>query len=296
MRKESGLEGGSYFLLLVKGDAIKEWEGEGAAGDGFSETQVGGAGAWVLSPGGLQMDGGEVAAGGDSALGEGGLDTVSICGLGETDDVDEPAYGAIGQGKGRKFEAGDVAKQMVVAFCGGLAEGQDFVDARELDAAEGAGYFGKAVVIAGFGVVEPLGAKGSALIAEAAEAGGVGGIMGEYCAAFAGGDLFVWIEAEDGKVAEAANAAGIGRRSEFSTDGLAGVLDEEEVMAGGEGLEGGYVSGNAEGVDEENGAGAGGEGAFDGIGGEVEGEGIDFSEDGCGADLQHRVGDGDEGE
>ena len=64
----------------------------------------------------------------------------------------------------------------------------------------------------------------------------------------------------------------------------------------GEVAEGGHVGGDAEGVDDEDGAGSRGEDAFDRGGREVEGDGIDVGEDRCGADVQDGVGDGDEGE
>ena len=57
-----------------------------------------------------------------------------------------------------------------------------------------------------------------------------------------------------------------------------------------------HVGGDAEGVDDEDGAGARGEDALDGGGREVEGDGIDVGEDGRGADVEDGVGDGDEGE
>lgn len=46
-----------------------------------------------------------------------------------------------------------------------------------------------------------------ALIAQAAQPGGVGWILEEDCAAFAGGELLVGVKAEDRKVAEAAGPA-----------------------------------------------------------------------------------------
>jgi len=107
--------------------------------------------------------------------------------------------------------------------------------------------------------------------------------------------LLIGIEAEDGEMSETACAVGIGRLAEFSADGLAGVLNKEEVVASGEGLKSDDVGGNAEGVNDEDGAGAVGDRAFDGLWIEIESDGVDFREDGCGADLQHSIGDGDEG-
>src|ERR1039458_562174 len=120
--------------------------------------------------------------------------------------------------------------------------------------------------------------------------GGVGGIMGQHGAAFAGGELLVGIEAEDGEVAEAACAAEIGLVSKLGTDGLAGVFNEDQVVAAGDGLKSVHFRGEAEGVDDEDGAGAGRDGPLDAGGREVEGDGVDLRKDGRGADLEDRVG------
>ena len=126
------------LLLLGGGDAIEEREGEGAAGYGFGDGKVGCGGAGMVEPGGLQVDGGEVAAGGDSALGESGLDAVAIRGVGKANDIDEPTDDAVGQSERGEFEALDLAKKLVVSLGGGVAASEDFVDAGELDTAEGA--------------------------------------------------------------------------------------------------------------------------------------------------------------
>ena len=70
------------FFLLAEGDAIEKWQREGAAGDGFGDGEGGARGAGMGEPGGLQMDRGEVTAGGDAVGGQGLLDAVPICGLG----------------------------------------------------------------------------------------------------------------------------------------------------------------------------------------------------------------------
>lgn len=64
----------------------------------------------------------------------------------------------------------------------------------------------------------------------------------------------------------------------------------------GEGEERGHVGGAAEGVDDEEGAGAGGDGGFDSCGRKVEGAGVDVDEDRGGALVADGVGGGDEGE
>ena len=57
----------------------------------------------------------------------------------------------------------------------------------------------------------------------------------------------------------------------------------------------GHVCGNSiEGMHDEQRAGAGGDGLFDGLGREVERHRVDLRKDRSGADLEHGVGHGDE--
>ena len=56
-----------------------------------------------------------------------------------------------------------------------------------------------------------------------------------------------------------------------------------------------HVRGDAEGVNDENGARAGSDGPLDGGGVEIEGDGIDLRKDRRGAHLKHGVGHGDKG-
>jgi len=128
------VKGVGDVLLLVGGDAVEEWERESAAGYGFGEGKAY-CGAGMCLPGGLQMDGREVAAGGDALLSESFLDMITIYGLGEANDIDEPADYAVGKIEWGEFEARDGAEELVVVGCGGLAEGQYFVDAGKLNAA-----------------------------------------------------------------------------------------------------------------------------------------------------------------
>ncbi len=86
----------------------------------------------------------------------------------------------------------------------------------------------------------------------------MGSSVGKNGAAFAGGDLLVGVEAEDGEIAEATNAA----LMEFGTDGFAGILDDHEIVVCGEVAESVHVGGNAEGVHDEDGAGSRGEDAL----------------------------------
>ena len=78
------------------------------------------------------------------------------------------------------------------------------------------------------------------------------GIVGEDGAAFTGGELLVGIETEDGQVAEAAGKAAL----KLGADGFTCVFNEREVVAAGDGLERVHVGGDAEGVHNEDGAGA----------------------------------------
>ena len=87
---------------------------------------------------------------------EEGLDAGAVGGFGQADDEDEPADGAVRQGERGQLQAGNAGEESVVAFGGGAAEGEDLVDAAELDAAEGAGDVGEAVVEADVGVMEPV--------------------------------------------------------------------------------------------------------------------------------------------
>ena len=85
------------------------------------------------------------------------------------------------------------------------------------------------------------------------------------------------------------------RVAEFGSDGFAGVFEDEEIVAFGDGLECVHVRWNAEGVDDQQGTSAGGDGALDGGGVEVQGDGVDLRKDGRGAHLEDSVSDGDEG-
>ena len=68
------------------------------------------------------------------------------------------------------------------------------------------------------------------MIPEAAKTVGVELGVGQNGAPFAGGDLFVGIEAEDGEIAEGADAA----LMDFGADGFAGVFEDYEILSVGE--------------------------------------------------------------
>ena len=146
------------MLLLCGGHAVEKGKCKGAPGDGFRDGEMGCGGAGLIEQCGLKVDGREVASGGDAALGEDGLDAVAVCRLRQPNDIDEPADCAVWKSQGWEFEGGEVFEECVVAQGGGLAECEHFFNAAELDAAEGTGDVGEAVVVAGFGVVEPIGA------------------------------------------------------------------------------------------------------------------------------------------
>jgi len=99
------------------------------AGYGFGNGERCRGRAGMGAPGRLKVDGGEVAAGGDSAVGERGLDLVAVDSLRQENHVNKPAYGALGKVEGRESEAGDVLKQGPVALGGGGAEDENFLDA-----------------------------------------------------------------------------------------------------------------------------------------------------------------------
>ncbi len=116
--------------------------------------------------------------------------------------------------------------------------------------------------------------------------------VGQDGSALAGGDLLVGVEAEDGEIAEGANAT----LMKFSADGFAGVFDDHQIVSRGEVAQNEHVCRDAEGMDDEDCASSRSEDGFNSIGSEVEGDRINIGEDGRGADLKDGVGDSDEGE
>ena len=103
-------------------------------------------------------------------------------------------------------------------------------------------------------------------------------VVGDDDAAFAGGDLFVRIEAEDAAAAEGAGLAAL----VGGAQGFAGILNEGDLVAGGEHGDLVHADGIAKGLDAENGLGFGGDGFF-GFGGiEVKGLGVDVHKHGGG--------------
>jgi len=251
------------------------------------------------------VDGREIWRAGDGVLREERLDAVAIARFGESNDEDEPADRAVRHGERGQLKPGNIREKDMVTLGGGSTEGKNFVDTAELNAAEGAGDVGEAVVESYVGMMQPvmlptkgdLGALGlpvriSALIAEASESVGVELGAGQDGSALSGGDLLVGIEAEDSEIAEGANTT----LMKVSADGFAGVFDDHQVMARGKVAKSEHVCGDAKGVDDEDGARSRSEHSFNSIGREVECDRIDIGEDGRGADLEDGVGDSDESE
>ena len=103
------------------------------------------------------MDGSEVGGGGDSVICEDGLDARTVERFRKANDVDEPADAAVGDRERWEDEARNICEESVIVLGSGAAQSKDFVDAAELDTAEGAGDVGEAIVEADVGVIEPAG-------------------------------------------------------------------------------------------------------------------------------------------
>lgn len=161
---QSLCQGAGDFFLLDVGDAREKGQGEGAPGDGFSQRKRDRNGAGMALPSGLQVYGGEVAASGDAMIGETGAEAIAVGFLRQANDIDEPADGATRERGVGEFEIRDGGEESLVALSGGVTEGENFVDAGELDPAQCAGQLGETVVVAGLGVIQPVGAR-PALIA-----------------------------------------------------------------------------------------------------------------------------------
>src|ERR1019366_9043594 len=256
-------------------DAIEEGQGYCSRGNEFGNGQ--GCGVEQVGVGALEMDGREVASAADAGLLEILEDAVAVGwgeGVGEANDVDKPADACVGDFERRKDETGLVGELLVVEVRDLFAACEDLGEAFHLADAESAGDLGETVVVAELGVLEPGVGGGAALIAEAAHVCGEFGAAGDDHAAFAGGDLLVGVEGEDGDVAKPADGTCAASGVDGSAEGFAGVFDERKVVALGDGYEDGHVGGNAEGVDGEDGAGTRCDGLLDGGGREIEGDGI----------------------
>ena len=116
--------------------------------------------------------------------------------------------------------------------------------------------------------------------------------MRQHCAAFAGGELLVGIKAEDGQVAKAAGALAL----ELGADGLAGVLDHDQIMAAGEARSASISAGMPKVWTTRMARVRGVMARSTAAGIEVECHGVDLRKDWRGADLENRVGHGDKSE
>lgn len=278
---------------LVFGHFGEEGEGDGAFGDGFGDGEVAFVEAELFAHVGLEVDGGEVVVAADAFGAEFFHDDVAVGGaeeVVEADDEDEPGHvGFVVEGGEDEVAVVDEALHVPV---GDAAAGfEDFVEALDLYDAECGVDLGEAVVESEAGVGEPVHAV-AALVAEGAAHRGEVGVVGDDHAAFAGGDLFVGVEAEDSAEAEGADLAFSG----CAAEAFAAVFDEGEVVFFGECFLGVHAGGVAEGFDGDDGFGAGGDGAAEAGDVEVVGFGVDVDEDGFGADEEDAVGGGDEGE
>ena len=169
---------------------------------------------------------------------------------------------------------------------------ENALDPAHLREAQSAIQFGEAIVVTEQAMIQPSVRRPAALIAERANRLGELAIAGDEHSAFARGDRLVGIEAEDSKVAEAAD----GPAAVLRAKGLAGVLNHPGSVAGGKLQDGIEVGGTAEGVDDEDGARAGRDGTGDAGWVEVEREGIDVRENRRCALVKNGVGGGDERE
>jgi len=239
------------------------------------------------------MNGGEVVAAADACGAE--VDHEGVAGAGvkevaEADDKDEPAHeGVFGDGGEDEVAAGHEADDVMVRDAAAVFE--EFVEAAELGDAEGGVDFAEAVVVAEALVGEP-GLAFAALVSEGAAGLGEAFIVGDDHAAFAGGDLFIGVEAEDASAAEGADHAFAGA----SAEAFAGIFDEDDLVFLGELFEFGDAAGVAEDFDADDGLGFGGEGGGEFIEVDVEGFRVDIDEDGFSSDVEDAVGGGDEGE
>jgi len=283
-----------HILNFHSGQAVVEGEGDGAVGDAFGDGEVAAFEAVVLHVEGLEVDGGEIVGAADVMGAEVIQNGVAVRGFEvacQADDEDEPAHDGVVVGCWED-EVGFVEEVADVLVGDALAGVDDFGEALHLDDADGGVEVAEAVIVAEAGVGEPTATRVAALVAEGAAHVGEFFVVGDDHAAFAGGDLFIGVEAEDADAAEGADlAAFVGTAEAF-----AGVFDEGDFVAGGDGGDFVHADGVAEGFDGEDGFGFGGDGGFDFVGIEVEGLGVDVDEDGSGADHLDDVGGGDEGE
>ena len=128
-------------------------------------------------------------------------------------------------------------------------------------------------------------ARGPALVSERSADAREGGVGGDDHAALAAGDLFVWIEPEDACAAERAGGLAFVPPAER----LAAVFDHGDAEAVGDAGVEVHVGRVAEGLDGEDGPGAGCDGTLEQDGVHVERDRLDVDEDRRGTDRMYGV-------
>ncbi len=185
-----------------------------------------------------------------------------------------------------------VFQTAVVLAGNGFASFQNGFNALELGGAEGAIQFGDSIVVAELFVLEPIGGIVAAVIAKFTSERGEFRIVCDDHTAFAGGDLFIGIEAKNPNVSEGSNFAAV----ELRAEGFASVFDDMEIVTASDFQDVGECGRTSESVHDDDGAGSRGDGFFDAGGIEIERVRIDINENGDGTLVAENVGDGDEGE
>ncbi len=204
-------------------------------------------------------------------------------------DENEPAKLAAGRlcGDDNAVVAGE---DFLIPFSDLGAFGNDFVDAGELDDAEGAVDVAETVIVAEAFVAEPGAGFAPALIAEGDADIGQMSIVGENHTALAGRDLLIGVECKDGHFAEGSCLSAV----QFGAEGLAAVLDDGEVVFLGDGADFVEVCGAAERLDGKDGLCFFGDCGFDFRGVDVESRRVDIDEDGFCAGHHNNGCGGDE--
>ena len=213
----------------------------------------------------------------------------------QEDGVDGPGACAVGDAGG---DFDEVAQAAVVDLGDLFAAGEFFVEDVEFGEEDGGLHGVEAAVHAG--AEDLVAGFAFAVGAEAAKEVGAVGVVGEERAAVA--------VCAEGLAGEEAGGGGHGLGTELlavegCAEALGEVVDGEQAVLGGDGVEGGPVGGLAEEIDADEGSGleaAGGLGfgdaGFEVVGVDLEGSGIDVDEDGGCAEDKGDFGGGGVGE
>ena len=130
----------------------------------------------------------------------------------------------------------------------------------------------------------------AAPVAEGLDGSGEHGIIGEYGAAFAGGDVVRRVETQRADVAEGADVAAIVSGAE----GIAAILDQPQAMLVSQCAQRNGFEGIAQGVGQHDGAGARADGGGDACRAGIVGGQFRVDENGNHAVLQNRIDGGGE--